>query len=65
MNITKKSLSLVTVERNSVDKIDTRAIHSVTLSKFAYENLIFFDESGFNQHTRRSYGHSREYKSLY
>lgn len=58
MNFTRKRLSLIPEERNTVDKIEARAIYAADIMRIRDDNLIFLDETGFNLHTRRSYGYS-------
>lgn len=65
MGVTRKRLSLVPYERNSIEKIDARAIYAAELSIVADSNLIFLDETGFNEHTRRSYGYSMRNSKAY
>jgi hypothetical protein len=65
MNITRKRLTLVPYERNCVEKIDSRAIYAMELSRIRDENLIFLDEASFNQHTTRSYGYSLENTKIF
>jgi len=58
MKISRKRLSLIPEERNTSEKIDARAIYAADLSRVSDENLIFLDETGINEHCRRSYGYS-------
>jgi transposase len=58
LKITRKRLTLVPIERNSPEKIDARAIYCTDVSRFPLENLVFLDETGFSNHTTRSYGYS-------
>lgn len=60
MKITRKRLTLVPYERNTIEKINARAIYATEISRIQDENLVFLDETGFNQHTKRSYGYSFE-----
>jgi transposase len=39
-------------------KIDARAVYASQLAMIPDSNLIFLDETGFNQHTCRTYGYS-------
>ena len=56
MKITRKTLVLA--ERNTKDRIEARKVYSMDVSRIADENLVFLDETGFNEHSRRSYGYS-------
>lgn len=58
MNFSRKRLSLIPVERNTVENIEARAVYSNEITRIPNENLIFLDESGFNEHTRRFFGYS-------
>jgi hypothetical protein len=58
MNFTRKRLSLVPIKRNSITKLDVRAIYCTDISRIPIENLVFLDETGFNNHTNRAYGYS-------
>lgn len=65
LKISRKRLSLIPYERNNDDKINARAIYASDISRFPREDLVFVDETGFNQHTRRSYGYSVENTPAY
>ncbi|KCZ76301.1 hypothetical protein H311_02705 [Anncaliia algerae PRA109] len=58
MQITRKRLPLIPEERNSIDKIDARAVYASEVVRFPRKNILFLDETGFNLHTRRNYGYS-------
>ena len=58
MKITRKRLVLIPQDTNTEDRINERAIYSADVSRFSDEQLIFLDETGFSQHTRRRYGYS-------
>lgn len=58
INFTRKKLALVPVERNSEEKINARAIYANQMINIPDSNLIFLDETGFNEHTSRGYGYS-------
>jgi len=58
MKMTRKRLTLVPEERNSVANIDKRALFASKITRLPVENLVFLDESGFNKHLRRRYGYS-------
>ena len=58
IGITRKRLTLIPGEKNSAANLDARAIYASEVSRISLENLIFLDETGFNQHTRRKYGYS-------
>ena len=58
MTITHKRLVLVPKERNTAARIDERSIYAADIGRFADDQLVFLDETGFSQHTRRAYGYS-------
>ena len=58
LNISRKRLNLIPKERNTKNRLDERAIYAADISRFADEQLVFLDETGFNQHTCRTYGYS-------
>ena len=58
MKITRKRVTLMPVERNTREKIDDQMIYSADVSRISDENLVFLDETGFNEHARRKYGYS-------
>ena len=58
MGITRKQLTLVPIERNTVERINQRRMYSLEISRISDENLIFLDETGFSEHTTREYGYS-------
>jgi transposase len=57
-NITRKRLSLIPEERNTEDKKNQRVIYASNISRYLKENLVFLDETGFNNHLSRTYGYS-------
>lgn len=65
LNLTRKRLSLVPQERNTLEKIEARAIYASEISRVSDGNLIFLDETGFNEHTKRHYGYSPENTKAY
>lgn len=65
LGITRKRLSLIPEERNSLEKIDQRAIYAAEVSKYTISNLVFLDETGFNLHTSRKYGYSSKNTKAY
>lgn len=65
MKFTRKRLCLVPEERNTSERLNARAIYSGEISRISDANLIFLDETGFNQHTRRSYGYSLQNTPAY
>jgi transposase len=58
MQITRKRLTLVPVERNAMPKKEIRATYAMNVSVYSTENMVFLDETGFNAHTTRRYGYS-------
>lgn len=65
LNYTRKRLSLIPEERNSLQNIDKRAIYARNIGHVPLEKLVFIDESGFNQHLRRRYGYARANERAY
>lgn len=58
MKLSRKILTLIPNERNTPQKIEERAIYGNDIARFCDNNLVFLDETGFNEHTRRTYGYS-------
>jgi transposase len=58
MEFTRKRLTLVPQERNSLRTIDARQNYCRYVNTIPEENLVFLDETGFNFHTKRHYGYS-------
>jgi len=58
MQFTRKRLTLVPIERNTLENINARAIYAMQISQVRDGSLIFLDETGFSQHTCRRYGYS-------
>uniref|UniRef100_A0A0K0E5U7 DDE_3 domain-containing protein n=1 Tax=Strongyloides stercoralis TaxID=6248 RepID=A0A0K0E5U7_STRER len=58
MNITRKRPTLVPVERNTLEKINLHKLYAAEISRISDLNLVFLDETGFNEHTRRVFGYS-------
>lgn len=58
IGITRKRLSKVPFERNSEERLNARSIYATEISRMSDKNLIFLDETGFNEHTVRKYGYS-------
>ncbi|WUR04949.1 DDE-3 domain-containing protein [Vairimorpha necatrix] len=65
LGITRKRVSIIPVERNSLDKLNKRSIYAAEISRYSVENLVFLDETGFNAHTTRSYGYSEKNTKAY
>lgn len=59
IGFSRKKLSLVPAERNTEEKISTRAIYANDILNIPDSNLILLDETGFNEHTHRGYGYSQ------
>lgn len=58
VGLTRKRLSLIPAERNSGARIEERVIYASLISRIALDNLLYLDETGLNEHNRRSYGYS-------
>lgn len=58
INYSRKRLTLVPVERNTVGLIDARRRYASALMLKENSDLIFLDEAGFSRHTARHYGYS-------
>ena len=58
IGVTRKRLSLVPAERNTAERKDDRLLFITSILNFSTENLVYLDETGFNNHTGRSYGYS-------
>lgn len=65
MQITRKRLILVPRERNTAARIDERAIYAADVDRFTDDQLVFLDETGFSEHTRRTYGYSNKNSPAY
>ncbi|KAF7685053.1 hypothetical protein CDIK_4198 [Cucumispora dikerogammari] len=58
MNYSRKRLSLVIAERNTLRLLDLRQTYCNNLMNIFVERLVFLDETGFNLHTSVNYGYS-------
>ena len=58
MEFTRKRLSLVPLERNSMRNVDARQEYCQNINSVRDSNLVFLDETGFNLHTKKQYGYS-------
>lgn len=58
LQITRKRLSLVPVERNSPRIMNERRSYAAEVEIITSERLIYLDETGFNLHTTANYGYS-------
>lgn len=58
MNYTRKTLTLVPINRNSNTNKTLRAEYGADLNMLADDRLIFLDESGFNLHLHQKMGYS-------
>ena len=65
MKFTRKRLTLIQMERNTSERIDSRAIYASEILMIERKNLIFIDETGFNQHAQRTYGYSQRNTKAY
>jgi hypothetical protein len=53
MQITRKRLTLVPVEKKLNAKKEIRATYAMNVSVYSTENMVFLDETRFNAHTTR------------
>ncbi|KAF7697582.1 hypothetical protein CDIK_1588 [Cucumispora dikerogammari] len=58
MNYSRKKLSLVLAERNTLRLLNLRQAYCNNLMNIFVERLVFLDETGFNLHTSVNYGYS-------
>ena len=58
MDITRKRLTLVLIEKNSNKNIDLRQGYCRNINTIPDQCLVFLDEIGFNIHTKKKYGYS-------
>ena len=58
MKLGRKKVVLVSAERNTEARINERAIYAAEFGRFVDEQLVFIDETGFSEHTRRRYGYA-------
>lgn len=57
LNITRKRLSLIPIERNASRVIRERTLYAFFIYRINVEDLVFLDETGFNLHSSRGYGY--------
>lgn len=65
IGMSRKRLTLIPNERNTSERLDERSIYAAEIALFSFDNLIFLDETGFNQHSRRRYGYSNVNQKAY
>lgn len=65
INVTRKRLSIVPNERNTESRKIERARYAAEIERINDNNLIFLDETGFNEHTKRTYGYSLKNTKAY
>jgi len=65
MEMTRKRLVKVPIERNSPRVLDLRRTYALELQHYALEKLIYLDETGFNLHTSTNYGYSPKNSKAY
>ncbi|KAG0439089.1 hypothetical protein DMUE_2675 [Dictyocoela muelleri] len=58
IGMTRKRLSYVPIERNTIERINERKVFAAEISRIQDSNLVILDETGFNEQTRRYYGYS-------
>ena len=64
MKFTRKRLTLIPMERNTPERIDSRDIYASEILMIERKNLIFLDETGFNQYAQLTYGYSQRNRYL-
>ena len=65
MEITRKRLTSVPRERNTLRTIDLRQDFCSRINNIQDENQVFLDETGFNLHTKQNYGYSSKNKKCF
>lgn len=65
LNLTRKRLVLIPYERNTNERIEARAEFAAHISRYHDRNLLYLDETGFNEHSRRYYGYSEANEPAY
>lgn len=58
LDYTRKRLSIVPAERNSLNTINQRQDFCRFVNNIVDDDLIFLDETGFNLHSKSNYGYS-------
>jgi transposase len=58
MEMTRKRLVLISDKKNDPDTIASRHLFAVNYRRYIDSDLLYIDETGFNLHTKRSYGYS-------
>ncbi|KAI0979119.1 hypothetical protein GJ496_005767 [Pomphorhynchus laevis] len=58
IGITRKKLSIIPEERNVTERIAARKEYAIDVSRIPDNNLVFLDETGFNEHLKRHLGYS-------
>ncbi|KAI0990432.1 hypothetical protein GJ496_002017 [Pomphorhynchus laevis] len=58
IGITCKKLSIIPEERNVAERIAARKEYAIDVSRISDNNLVFLDETGFNEHLNRHFGYS-------
>ena len=61
----RKRLTYVPNERNTSERIDARAEYATYISRYADDKLVFLDETGFNEHSKRYYGYAPSNEPAY
>ena len=65
INVTRKRLSLVPVERNSPNILNLRRDYGIEMESIPLSRMVFLDETGFNLHTAQHYGYSPKNTKAY
>ena len=65
MNITRKRLTKIPIERNSIRILDSRKSYAREVINYTNEKFVYLDETGFNLHTSTNYGYSLKNTKAY
>lgn len=58
MKISRKRLVLISDKKNDPQTLSSRHTFAVKYRRYSDEDLLYLDETGFNLHSKRSYGYS-------
>ena len=58
MNITRKRLTKIPIERNNIRILHSRQSYARDVINYTNEKFVYLNEKGFNLHTSINYGHS-------
>ena len=65
MNITRKRLTKIPIERNSIIILDSKQSYTRDVINYTNEKFIYLDETGFNLHTSTNYCYSLKNTKAY